>query len=114
MLLKDLMDLVNKEKRQKERVKVAKYAIGMVAVAAAGVAIGVIFAPKSGKETREDLKKKAVKTEEIIKTNIKKKEDAANDSISQAAKEAAKEAAKGAHNEAKEVHEETKGVKKNV
>jgi len=32
-----------------------------------GVAIGILFAPKSGKETREDLKNKTVNTVETIK-----------------------------------------------
>ena len=98
MILNDLMDLVNKEKRQKERARTAKYAMGMVAVAAAGVAIGVMFAPKSGKEARESIRKKANETEEIIKANLKKKEDAA----------------KGAMPKAAEEHEKTKGAQKDV
>jgi gas vesicle protein len=104
MIFKDLMDLVNKEKRQKEREKVAKYAIGMAAVAAAGVVVGLMVAPKSGKETRESLKKKAAEAEEIIKANLKKKDDVKKDATSKAAEDA--------DNMEKDTHKETKGVKK--
>lgn len=59
MFLEDSLDLVSKEKRKNESVKAAqKFAVGMGAVAAVatvGVATGILFAPKSGKETREDL-----------------------------------------------------------
>ena len=33
-----------------------KFVAGVAVGAAAGAALGVLFAPKSGKETREDLK----------------------------------------------------------
>jgi gas vesicle protein len=36
-----------------------KFALGAIFGALAGVAAGVLAAPKSGKETRQDLKKKA-------------------------------------------------------
>lgn len=39
--------------------KTSKLAVGAVIGAAAGVALGILTAPKSGKETREDLKRKA-------------------------------------------------------
>lgn len=106
MILNDLMDLVNKGKRQKERAKTAKYAMGMVAVAAAGVAIGVMFAPKSGKEARESIREKAREAEEIIKANLKKKEDVAKDATSKAVEEA--------DNDEKGVYDKTKGAKKDV
>ena len=63
MIFGDLLDLINKEKREKERIKTAqRFAVGIGIVAAAGVATGIVFAPKSGKKTLEDLKKKAVDT----------------------------------------------------
>ena len=39
--------------------KVSKLAIGAIVGAAAGVVAGVLTAPKSGRETREDIKRKA-------------------------------------------------------
>lgn len=41
-----------------------KFAIGALIGAAAGVVAGVLTAPKSGKETRADLKHKAVELKE--------------------------------------------------
>ena len=73
MILRDLLDLVSKEKRKRERVKAAqKFAVGMGVIAAVGVVSGILFAPKSGKETREDMKKKAVNTVETIKDTVQK------------------------------------------
>lgn len=80
MILRDLLDLVSKEKRKRARVKaVQKFAVGMGVVAAVGVATGILFAPKSGKETLEDLKKKAVNTVETIKDKVQKKVETANE-----------------------------------
>jgi gas vesicle protein len=39
--------------------KTSKLAVGAVIGAAVGVALGVLTAPKSGKETRDDIKRKA-------------------------------------------------------
>jgi gas vesicle protein len=39
-----------------------KFAIGAVIAAAAGYVAGILTAPKSGKETREDIKETAVRT----------------------------------------------------
>lgn len=38
-----------------------KKVLAIIGAAAAGFAAGILMAPKSGKETRKDLKKKAVK-----------------------------------------------------
>ena len=74
MIMRDLLDLAGKEKRRKERVKaVQKCAIGMGIVVTVGVATGILFAPKSGKETRENMKNKAVNTVETIKDTVKNK-----------------------------------------
>lgn len=55
-------------------------AIGAVAGAAVGAVAGVLTAPKSGKETREDLKKQATNMKEAagkkfneVKNNVSKK-----------------------------------------
>jgi gas vesicle protein len=107
MILGDLLDLVSKEKRKKERVKTArKLAVGIGSVAAAGVATGILFAPKSGKETREDLKKKAVNTVETIRDKVRKKAEMVKDSAVHAAQEAG--------NAIKDVHGKAEGVNKSV
>jgi len=107
MILNDLIDLVSKEKRKKERVKVAqKLAVGMGVVAAVSVTTGILFAPKSGKETRECLKKKAVNTVETIKDTIQKKAETVKDSAAHAAKEA--------YNVIKDVQGKKEIVKKDI
>lgn len=76
MIIRDIVDMVNKEKRKTERTRAAKcaagYALGLVAVAAVGVAVGMLFAPKSGKETREDIKEKVTDSIETIKDKAQK------------------------------------------
>lgn len=61
MVLRDLLELLSKEKKKKKRAKAAKkvqkFVVGIGAAATAGVAIGILLVPKSGKGTREDLKK---------------------------------------------------------
>ena len=107
MILNDLIDLVGKEKRKKEGVKAAqRFAVGMGVVAAVSVTTGILFAPKSGKETREDLKKKAVNTVETIKDTVQKKAETVKDSAAHAAKEA--------YNVLKDVYEKTESVKKDI
>jgi gas vesicle protein len=107
MILRDLLDLVSKEKRRQERVKAAqKFAVGMGVVAAVGVATGIIFAPKSGKETRADLKQKAINTLETIKDTFQKKSEMVKDSAADAAQEVS--------NVIKEVHGKTERVKKDI
>ena len=107
MILRDLLDLVSKEKRRQERVKAAqKFAVGMGVVAAVGVAIGIIFAPKSGKETRADLKQRAINTVETIKDTVQKKSEAVKDSTAHAAQEVS--------DVIKDVHGETERVKKDI
>ncbi|MFZ3131556.1 MAG: YtxH domain-containing protein, partial [Desulfosporosinus sp.] len=103
----DLVDLVSKEKRKKERVKVAqKLAVGMGVVAAVSVTTGILFAPKSGKETREYLEKKAVNTVETIKDTVQKKAETVKDSAAHAAKEA--------YNVIKDVQGKKEIVKKDI
>lgn len=88
MIFGDLLDLVNKKRRQKERVRtVLKFTAGICIAAAAGLAKGILTAPKSGKETREELKKKAVETMEAIKETVHKKAESVIDSAAHAAHE---------------------------
>ena len=107
MSMRNLLDLVSKEKIKKEREKAAqKFAVGMGVVATVGVATGILYAPKSGKETREGLKRKAVSMVESIKETVQKKIDTAKDSAVHAEQEVA--------NIIKDVHEKTEGVKKEI
>lgn len=86
MNLRDLLDLVNKEKRKRERVKIAqKVVAGIGVVTVVGVATRIIFAPKSGKETREGMRKIAVNTVESIKAAVQKKADTVKDSVTHVA-----------------------------
>lgn len=48
-----------------------KFAIGTVVAAAAGYVAGILTAPKSGKETREDIKDTAVKTYKTAEKELK-------------------------------------------
>ena len=57
------------------------FTIGFIFGAAVGVAIGFLYAPKAGKETRELLKEKAEKTrEKVSEVAEKAKETAAETS----------------------------------
>lgn len=107
MILNDLVDLVGKKKRKKEGVKAAqRFALGMGVVAAVGVTTGILLAPKSGKETREDLKKKVVNTVETIKDTVQKKAVTVKYSTAHAAKEA--------YNVIKDGRDKTECVKKGI
>lgn len=75
MIIRDLLDLVNKEKRRKERASTLKCIVGMVVAVTAGVAVGILVAPMSGKETRDVLKEKAENTIGAIKDAVHKKEE---------------------------------------
>lgn len=48
-----------------------KFALGAVLAAAAGYVAGILTAPKSGKETREDIKETAVKTYKTAEKELK-------------------------------------------
>ncbi len=107
MILRDLLAVLSTEKRKKERVKAAqKYAIGIGVAAAAGVAAGILFAPKPGKETREDLMRKSVSTVEAIKATVQKKAETVKDSAAHAAQEIC--------NIVQDVHGNMEGVKRNM
>lgn len=49
-----------------------KVVIGTAVAAAAGYVAGILTAPKSGKETREDIKNKAVETYQAAEKELKK------------------------------------------
>jgi gas vesicle protein len=61
MLLKEYLDKKKKEKIKQEKKRIIKkVAIGTFSGVAAGILGGILAAPKSGKETREDIKNKSI------------------------------------------------------
>jgi gas vesicle protein len=107
MIIRDLLDAVNQEKRKKEREKAAKkFAVGMGVVAAAGVTTGLLLAPKSGKEIREGMKKKAIDAVENVKETVQKKAEMIKDCAVHAEQEAS--------NIVEDVHEKTEALKKEI
>ena len=58
------------KEEQKDLVK--KVAIGAAITAVAGYIAGILTAPKSGKETREDIKNKALETYGVAEKELKK------------------------------------------
>ncbi len=107
MIIRDFIDLVNKEKRKRERAEAAKkFAVGMGTLAAAGIATGIVFYSKLGKETREDMKNKVEKTIENIKDAAHKKVEAAKDSAAHKAQDV--------RNAIDDVNETTDDVKKHI
>ncbi|MHB9151821.1 MAG: YtxH domain-containing protein [Spirochaetales bacterium] len=88
MFLDNLLDLVNKKKREEERRKTAlKFALGMGIAATLGLAKGILYAPKAGRETRDELKKKAADTVEIIRAKVKDKAETLKKTTARAAQE---------------------------
>lgn len=72
-----------------------KVALGAVFGAVAGFVSGILLAPKSGKETRDDLKKTAVTTKDTVIENAEKAKDVAEKKAKEAkavAEQKAKEA----------------------
>ncbi|MBC7915705.1 MAG: YtxH domain-containing protein, partial [Pyrinomonadaceae bacterium] len=62
MNLKDVEELLNKKKMQKARIRGAQRTSAVVGLlTAAGIAGGLLFAPKSGKKTRRLLRSKCLK-----------------------------------------------------
>lgn len=107
MIIKDFIGMVNKEKKKREQAEAAKkIAVGMGTVAAVGIATGILFATKLGKETRKDLKIITENTIGSIKKTAQKKADAVKDSAANVAWKV--------HNVIEDVNEKTEGVKKDI
>lgn len=58
-----------------------KKILTVIGAVAAGFAAGVLTAPKSGKETRSDIKKRAVKLKKEAENNVTKAAAATKDSV---------------------------------
>lgn len=54
-----------------------KFALGAVVAAAAGFVAGILTAPKSGKETRAEIKDSAVKVKDAVVTEAENAKDVA-------------------------------------
>ncbi len=67
-----------------------KVAIGAVIAAAAGYVVGLLTAPKSGRETRQDLQKAAIKTKTEAERKLKQLHGELTDLIEQAKKSTTK------------------------
>lgn len=107
MILKSLVDIIGKEKRRKERAETAQMiAVGIGVTAVAGVVAGILIAPKSGKEIREDFKKRTVNAVEKIQDTVQKKAETMKDSVARVAQEVC--------NVIKDVHEKTESVHKDI
>ncbi|HLZ14662.1 MAG TPA: YtxH domain-containing protein [Candidatus Saccharimonadales bacterium] len=63
---------------------VKKFAIGTILAAAAGYLAGILTAPKSGKETRQDIKEAAVKTYSEAEKQLKKLHTELNEVLAEA------------------------------
>ncbi len=69
---------------EKKSGRAAKIAIGTAIAAAAGYIAGILTAPKSGKETRQDIKDKATETYAAAEKELKKLHTELNDVLEQA------------------------------
>ena len=63
-------DLLNQNKKKARKKAAKNVAIGAGIGTAVGVAAGVLLAPKSGKETREDISKVTKETLENVKDGL--------------------------------------------
>lgn len=70
--------------QQKKSTDVKKIAIGASIAAAAGYVAGILTAPKSGKETRKDMKKAAEKGLKEAEAEVKKLQAEAEDLMKEA------------------------------
>lgn len=84
MGLYKLIEKKKKEQKRKENIKVLKVATATTLLGtAAGVLSGVLFAPKSGEETREEIKVKATELADNAKLKVKSAKINLNEKISE-------------------------------
>lgn len=68
---------------KKSKSNAGKFALGAALTALAGFIAGILTAPKSGKETRKDIKDKAVETYATAEKELKKLHTELNDVIAE-------------------------------
>lgn len=71
-------------RKDQQREVVKKVAIGAAVTAVAGYVAGILTAPKSGKETRADIKDKAAETYNVAEKELKKLHTELSDVIDEA------------------------------
>ncbi|MCR1952210.1 YtxH domain-containing protein [Clostridium sp. DSM 100503] len=90
----NLYDLIEKKKRKKRKKVIKATALSTIAGGAVGVLSGLLLAPKSGKETRQDIKEKiddfknsTVERKENFKRNISESKNKIKDYLKEKNKE---------------------------
>lgn len=63
-----------------------KFALGVLIGAAAGAIVGILTAPKSGKETREDIRRKASEVKDITAEKLDEAKEYADGKTKEAKK----------------------------
>ena len=89
----NIYDLINKKKRKQKAKAVKTAALSAAIGVTAGAAAGVLLAPKSGKETREDIVNKSVEAKDKLVEKTKATKAAISTKVSEGKKDvsAAKE-----------------------
>lgn len=86
MFIRDLLESLGAEKRKQARMKqTQRFAAGVGIAAIAGITTGILIAPKSGKETMDNMKDKANDTVEAIKNFVQQKSDTLKDAATDTA-----------------------------
>ncbi len=120
MFFKDAIDRMRAQREREERRKRAgKFILGAALGAAAGAAAGLLLAPKSGKETREQIASKTSDAYDTVKSNLDETRQMLSDQkeqITDAARryvEAVKDIPEAAEEkESESASDESKGKKK--
>lgn len=89
----NIYDLINKKKKKQKAKAVKTAALSAAIGVTAGAAAGVLLAPKSGKETREDIVNKSVEAKDKLVEKTKATKAAISTKVSEGKKDvsAAKE-----------------------
>jgi gas vesicle protein len=113
MFLKEVVDRVVEAKNFRLKIKrrnnARNLAIGATLGTALGAAVGILFAPKSGRETREEITKRTQETLEAMKSNVSQARERISESVKsqgQRWRQAAEKCADAAKEES-EGHKET-------
>lgn len=83
----NIYDLINKKKRKQKAKAVKTAALSAAIGVTAGAAAGVLLAPKSGKETREDIVNKSVEAKDKLVEKTKATKAAISKKVSEGKKD---------------------------
>ena len=83
----NIYDLINKKKRKQKAKAVKTAALSAAIGVTAGAAAGVLLAPKSGKETREDIVNKSVEAKDKLVEKTKATKAAISTKVSEGKKD---------------------------